>query len=83
MLGRFRLAAAGHPGDPDLEALIHQLQDESDLVRDWWPRHDVTPIGSGTKRLRHPRLGVLDYHHVVLAVADNPDQRMVSYSAAP
>ena len=80
MLGRFRLAAARHPHDPDFTALLAELQRDSDHVRDWWPRHDVTAMGSGSKKLRHPRLGPVDYSHVVLQVADNPDQTLVTYS---
>jgi MmyB-like transcription regulator ligand binding domain len=50
-------------------------------VLDWWPRHDVAPIGgSGTKKLRHPRLGPVEYSHVVLQVGDRPDQTLVTYS---
>ena len=81
MLGRFRLAAARHPGDPGFAALIEDLQRDSDHVREWWPRHDVVGSGTGSKKLRHPVLGPLDYTHVVLQVADQPDQSMVTYSA--
>ena len=80
MLGRFRLAAARHPHDPDFTALIAELQRDSDHVRDWWPRHDVAAVGSGVKRLLHPRLGPVDYSHVVLHIADNPDQTLVTYT---
>ena len=82
MLGRFRLAAARHPHDPDFEALIAELHRDSQHVRDWWPRHDVRAMGSGVKKLLHPRLGPVDYSHVVLQVADNPDQTLVTYSPA-
>jgi transcriptional regulator with XRE-family HTH domain len=82
MLGRFRLAAARHLDDPDFLALIAELQRDSEHVRDWWPRHDVTTIGSGSKKLRHPRLGPVDYSHVVLQVADHPDQTLITYSPA-
>jgi len=82
MLGRFRLAAARHRGDPGFEALIAGLQAESEQVRRWWPRHDVTAIGSGSKKLRHPTLGLVDYAHVVLQVADSPDQTLVTFSPA-
>jgi MmyB-like transcription regulator ligand binding domain len=58
MLGRFRLSAARYPDDPDVRSLIAELQRDSEHVRDWWPRHDVAAIGgSGSKKLRHPRLG--------------------------
>jgi transcriptional regulator with XRE-family HTH domain len=83
MLGRFRLSAARYPDDPDVRALIAELQRDSEHVRDWWPRHDVTAIGSGTKKLRHPRLGPVEYSHVVLQVADRPDQTLVTYSQVP
>lgn len=82
MLGRFRLAAARYPHDPDFSALIDDLQRISPQVRDWWPRHDVKAVGSGSKKLLHPRLGPVDYSHVVLQVADNPDQTLVTYSPA-
>jgi transcriptional regulator with XRE-family HTH domain len=82
MLGRFRLSAARYPDDPDIRALIEELQRDSEHMRDWWPRHDVAAIGSGSKKLRHPRLGPLDYSHVVLQVADHPDQNLITYSPA-
>jgi hypothetical protein len=83
MLGRFRLAAARYPDDPDIRALIAELHRDSEHVRDWWPRHDVIAIGgSGSKKLRHPRLGPLEYTHVVLQVADHPEQTLVTYSPA-
>jgi len=63
-------------------ALITELQRDSEHVRDWWPRHDVSAIGSGAKKLRHPRLGPVEYSHVVLQVADHPDQTLVTYSPA-
>lgn len=82
MLGRFRLAAARYPHDPDFEGLITGLRRDSQYVRNWWPRHDVTAVGSGSKKLLHPRLGPVDYSHVVLHIADNPDQTLVTYSPA-
>jgi MmyB-like transcription regulator ligand binding domain len=82
MLGRFRLAAARYPDDPDFTALIGELQRDSRHIREWWPRHDVTAMGSGTKKLLHPRLGPVSYSHVVLQVADHPDQTLVTYSPA-
>ena len=65
-----------------MRALIAELWRDSGHVRDWWPRHDVSAIGSGSKKLRHPRLGPVEYSHVVLQVADHPDQTLVTYSPA-
>jgi hypothetical protein len=81
MLGRFRMAAARHPGDPDFGAVIDELLLDSVDMRNWWPRHDVAPLASGTKKLWHPRLGAVNYSHVVLQLADQPDQTLVTYTA--
>ncbi len=80
MLGRVRLAAARHPNDPGFADLIRSLHRRSELVRRWWPSHDVSPIGSGVKQLRHPRFGPLAYSHVVLQLADDPSQTLVTFS---
>ena len=78
------MSAARHPDDPDIRVLITELRRDSEQVRDWWPRHDVAAIGgSGSKKLRHPRLGPVEYTHVVLQVADHPDQTLVTYSLVP
>jgi transcriptional regulator with XRE-family HTH domain len=82
MLARFRLAAAQRPGDPDFAALIEELHRRSPQARRWWSRHEVLRPASGTKRLRHPLLGEVTFSHVVLQVADNPDQKLVTFSAA-
>src|ERR1700729_2071528 len=83
MLGRFRLSVARYPDDPDVRTLLAELQRDSEHVRDWWPRHDVAAIGgSGSKKLRHPRSGPAEYSHVVLQVADQPDQTLVTYTLA-
>ncbi|ADP80623.1 helix-turn-helix domain protein [Pseudofrankia inefficax] len=83
MLGRFRLATAAHLNEPSVAALVGELQRDSAYVRKWWPELDVASIGNGVKRLRHPRLGPLEYAHVVLQVADRPEQTLVTYTARP
>jgi hypothetical protein len=80
-LARFRTAAARHPDDPAFGELIDRLHAASPEVRAWWPRHDVAPLSSGTKRLRHPTLGELELSHVVLQVADNPEHKLVTFTA--
>ena len=81
-LARFRSAAARHPGDPDFDELIKRLHAASPEVRAWWPRHEIAPLSSGTKRLRHPALGELELQHVVLQVADDPEQKLVTFAAS-
>jgi len=82
MLARFRMAADRRPDDPDFTGLIEQLRRDSSEARAWWTRHDVLAPASGSKRLRHPVLGETTFHHVVLQVADAPDQKLVTFSPA-
>jgi transcriptional regulator with XRE-family HTH domain len=82
MLARFRLTAARRPDDPDFVDLIERLHQASAEVRQWWPRHEVLGVGSGTKRLHHPMLGDVTFQHVVLQVADHPDQKLVTFTVA-
>lgn len=81
LLGRFRAAWARHPGDPAFAALLDELLDAGPEARAWWSEHRVVPLGSGTKRLRHPELGVIELEHVVLQLADAPEQKLVTFHA--
>ncbi|GAA2247426.1 MULTISPECIES: helix-turn-helix transcriptional regulator [Kitasatospora] len=81
LLGRFRTASARHPGDPGFTGLLERLRAASPEVREWWPQHRVVPLGSGTKRLRHPVLGEIEFRHVVLQLADDPEHKLVTYEA--
>ncbi|MBB2744144.1 UNVERIFIED_ORG: transcriptional regulator with XRE-family HTH domain [Microbispora rosea subsp. rosea] len=81
-LARYRSAAARHPGDPGFAELTARLKAASPEVRAWWPRHDIAPLSSGTKRLRHPLLGELELRHVVLLTADDVEQKLVAFLAA-
>jgi transcriptional regulator with XRE-family HTH domain len=79
-LARFRSASARHPDDPGFGVLIEALQAGSPEARRWWPEHEIVSLGSGLKRIRHPSLGVIDFHHVVLQVADDPEQKLVTFT---
>jgi len=82
-LARYRAASARHPDDPSFRELTERLHAASPEVRNWWPRHEIAPLSSGTKRIRHPVLGELELHHVVLQVADHPDQKLVTFAPSP
>ncbi|MGH3855580.1 MAG: helix-turn-helix transcriptional regulator [Pseudonocardiaceae bacterium] len=81
LLARFRAAASRHTSEPGFAALIERLRATSPEVRDWWPRHDVAPLASGIKRVRHPELGELQLRYVVLQIADDPEQKFVTFTA--
>jgi hypothetical protein len=80
LLARFRVTSARHPGDPGFAELIDRLHEASPEVRAWWKRHAVHPLGNGAKRFRHPAFGAFTLQHVVLRVADAPDQKLTTFS---
>ncbi len=81
-LARFRAAANKHPDDPSYAALIERMRNASHDFRTSWPRHEVTPLASGTTRLRHPVLGEITFAHVVLTLADDPECTLVTFVAS-
>jgi transcriptional regulator with XRE-family HTH domain len=83
LLARQRAAAARQPDDPRRTAVVEAVFAVDPQARDWWSRHDVQASRSGTKSLRHPRLGVLTLNHTVLIPAESAEQRLVVYSATP
>jgi transcriptional regulator with XRE-family HTH domain len=82
-LARYRAASARHVDSPSFRALNERLLAVSEEARRLWPRHAVAPLGSGSKLLRHPELGVLRLHHTVLQVADDPEQKLVTFRPEP
>ncbi|RSN01931.1 transcriptional regulator [Nonomuraea sp. WAC 01424] len=77
-----RLYAGRHPGDPLLPALVAELSASPDFVR-LWEEHGVAEKTYGSKRLRHPELGELDFAYETLAVPGQPDLLIVMYTADP
>jgi transcriptional regulator with XRE-family HTH domain len=75
-LGRFRAAAARFPEDPSFAELIEGLLADSEQMRAWWPRIEVAPLGGGRKRLRGK-----EYRHVVLLLAEDAEQKLVTFLA--
>lgn len=82
LLARFRAAADRHPDEPEFAELADRLQGASPQAREWWPRHDIAALSSGTKRIRHPVLGPIDLTHVVLQLAEDPEQKLVTFTAS-
>src|SRR5262249_32800074 len=78
-----RLAAGRHPDDPGLAELIGELSMKSEEFRRWWPRHDVHEKAHGTKRLKHPVVGLITLHFESLTLPGDGDQTLVLHRAEP
>ena len=82
VLARLRAAAARHPGDPRFPDLVTHLRASSAQADQWWRRYEVAGPHGGTKRVLHPRRGVLTMAHTALVVADRPEHTLVVYVEA-
>jgi transcriptional regulator with XRE-family HTH domain len=79
ILARLRAIAGRHSGNPRVTRLVAELSEASPEVREWWPRYDIQFSHAGSKRLRHPRLGVITVPHAAFHVAERMEQTLVVY----
>jgi transcriptional regulator with XRE-family HTH domain len=79
LLAEFREAAGRELDDAGFTGMLERLRQASPEARSWWLRHDVGVPSSSTKQLVHPDLGVVELRRIVLRVADNDDQQLVTF----
>jgi hypothetical protein len=61
VVASLRIAAGQNPHDKDLTGLIGELVTRSDAFRVRWSAHNVRHHRTGTKRIRHPEVGELEF----------------------
>jgi transcriptional regulator with XRE-family HTH domain len=79
VLARFRMEYGRHAGDLHFVNLIERLRSVSPEFKQWWPRHDVLPLGPGRLAYNHPAVGQLYLEHVALTMKDNPELTLVMH----
>lgn len=80
VLAQFRNTSARYLGDPQLAALIHDLQVASPEFRAWWPDHEIVSGQEGRKVLNHPQVGHLIFERMTFQVFDTPDLKVTVYT---
>lgn len=78
-----RAEAGRDPHDKGLQDLVGELSTRSETFRRLWAAHDVRIHGAGTKRFRHPLVGELTLAYEELAIAAEPGNVLLIYSAEP
>ncbi|WPO72518.1 helix-turn-helix transcriptional regulator [Streptomyces sp. KN37] len=73
-VGQLRVAAGRYPDDAELDALIAELMLRSAEFRRIWDSGEVVMCASGSKRLRHPRTGILTLDFESLHVPAAPGE---------
>jgi transcriptional regulator with XRE-family HTH domain len=78
-LARFRAAVAHRVTAPDVVSLVERVRSASAAAAALWEQPDVQPLASGVKPLRNEANGELTLEHLVLLVADAPEQKVVTF----
>ena len=78
-----RREAARRPNDSRLHLLVDELRAADADVASWWEDHAVRDYASVAKRIRHPVAGDLHFDIEILTGPQDPDQRLVVYTAQP
>ena len=80
IVASMRSAAGRDPHDKPLTDLIGELVTRSDEFRYRWSAHDVRFHRSGTKRIRHPDVGDLEFTYEGLELPDSPGLVLYAYT---
>jgi transcriptional regulator with XRE-family HTH domain len=79
MIHAFRAARAQARDKAPFDSLIEELSLQSEEFRAWWPETEVKGFEEGSKRLRHPNGGLIDFTYVALTPEGRPDLSLVTY----
>lgn len=82
-VGLLRGMADTQSEDARLAALVDEGSRNSAMFREFWERRDVTRVGDGTHRLRHPLVGELTLLYLRLPLVGTDGQSIFLYSAEP
>lgn len=83
LVASFRNAAGKNPHDRALTDLIGELVTRSDEFRTRWAAHDVRPHRSGTKRIRHPAVGDLEFTYEGMEIPNTDGWMLYAYTTEP
>jgi len=61
-------------------AFLALVGEPEDATVPWWAHHDADGFGKGLKRIRHARLGEIEFGYNAQLVANTPDLRLIIYT---
>ena len=77
VVAEFRADAGAHLDEPDVLALLDELNRDSEVFAHWWTRHAVVEREGGLREFQHPRRGRLAYRQTTFRLATHPDLKLV------
>lgn len=82
VVGAFRADVTRAGAASEVTQLVEELSRNSPEFEALWADNDVRATGEGTKRLRHPVIGLIDLEYSGFAVDGRSDLSMVVYNPA-
>ncbi|MDP9729588.1 helix-turn-helix domain-containing protein [Alicyclobacillus sp. TC] len=82
MIANFRTDYAFYSNDEHFKNLIEEFTQVSVLFRETWPRHDVQVVTDCHKQWHDPRIGEMEFEHVVLQPSTELDVKIMIYTAS-
>ena len=82
-VGELRALVGPDADDPRLNELVGELSVRSERFRRLWARHDVRLKCSGTTRIEHPLVGVLELSYEKFPIPGTSRQTLGVYHTAP
>ncbi len=82
VVASLRTAAGRNPHNKGLTDLIGELITRSEAFQLRWSAHNVRFHRTGTKRIRHPDVGDLEFTYEGLELPDHPGWMMFAYTTA-
>jgi transcriptional regulator with XRE-family HTH domain len=80
VVATFRADAARAGAGGEITQLVEELSRTSPVFAELWKTSDIGGHGDGTKRLRHPALGLIELEFSTFAVEGRPDLTMMVYN---
>lgn len=77
VVGEFRADVGGHVDEPEVRALVAELQEQSAIFSQWWGRQTVTEREGGARDFLHPVDGLLLFQQFTFRLAIRSDCKLV------
>jgi len=82
VVGAFRADAARAGAGAEIASLVEELSRSSPEFEALWRDNDVAAHAAGSKRIHHPKLGLLELEFSAFAIDGRPDLGMIVYNPA-
>lgn len=83
VVAEFRADAGPHLDEPDVRALVGELERDSAAFAHWWTRHAVVEREGGVREFAHPRLGRVGFQQLTFRLATHPELKLIMLLDGP